>query len=309
MPPSPNLLRQILAILTFAGSSAVASGFKLAPSVAVLDFKERGLSRSFADSIAARLSLEMARTGAFRLPEESEAGRREGKQDLCMLWGCAIRIGQERHVERFVVGSVEIERGILVLTTRMMDVNRKAPLGKIVFRTDMGRADLLHRGSMKVAETFALDEKRLDSARSGIGSAASAARDDRLRKEMLQANQKPWAITSGSTFVAADFLFAVGIFLEARRVQRCSAEFLEFFTAPEGGTSQESSCSDSHLVPNAWVGSGLALGGIALVSGAMTIRYGLQLRELARKPTVELSFRPSMDPTSGALGLATRLEF
>lgn len=296
----PVSIRQILTSLLFA----VACAWSVAPdrprTVAVLDFKGRGVSREFADSVADRLSQVLRETGRFDARDRDsvsgwrDRGRGGGFLARCDEWDCAIRAGRVMGVERTILGAVSAEGSVLRLSVRMMDVEREVPLEKQEFRTDRGSKDALGRGCSVLAAAFAAQEP---SRGSTVAPEAALASPDRIRIARTEKELRLWRRTAGATAIAGGVALAIGGALFVGNSTGCAF-------------SGEGPCKEpDRTLQNVLIASGVVLEGVAIASGIAAIARSRELRALERRMSSEISWVPWWNPATGSLGCATRLEF
>lgn len=318
MIPFPRMTRQFLASLMMASACALCA----APSVAVLDFTARGVTTDFANAVADRLSHALRDSGTFRVLDRNrvsswrDLSRGGGYLARCDQWDCAIRAGRVMQVDRIVIGSVEAEGERIVLSARMMDIWAGVPMAKVVFRSDSGAPYLLGRGTSTFAAQFAREQRQIDSARRGTGSITSIGRINRLKVQALEEKRQSWAIVAGVSGVGGVALVGTGFVLAIRETVGCAignamgAAYDDDMDDTENENEpEEPSCPENTSVPITLMRTGVVLGAVAVVSGVMAAKYGMDLQSLNKASTVNLSWAPLLDPTSGTVGLATRLEF
>lgn len=305
MPASrlPGLLRRILvSALLFPGFASIASAAPV-PSVAVLDFRGRGVSASFADSVSDALSAALQATGRFRALDRDSVsswrdhGRGGSFLARCGDWECAIRAGRVMEVDRVVIGAVDAEGSSLRVSVRMMDVRRDLPLEQRESRWRRGSGGGIGGAIDSLAAGFAMLEPLPASAAEEALPSGEPPAPDRQKVGQLEKDVRFYRRTAGATAIAGGIALVVGGWLFALNSAGCVY-------------SGEGVCKEpDRTAEHAWLAGGVVLEGFAVVSGIAAAGRGRELRDLRRDTKVALSWAPLWNPRSQAVGLASRLEF
>ena len=313
--------------------------------VAVADFRAPMLSRTEAAALADKFRSVLGQDRRLRvLDRELFAGLRNsndfGPLAQCTQLGCALDIGRQFGAEAVVIGAVSRKGRGLVLTIRLVDVEEKALRQKLASKVHADYDALLARGVPELVARLLDTSSTTAASGGGQPSQPAAVRQnagdapiitasgvDSLRKDsptdtrvgggatkshpssgtikqILPSNNK-LAAAAGIGGALSLGLVVVGAFTTLAAPARCFTEIDTNSTVQSYGECTGSGMGKGEFLMDA----GFVLGGLSALAGVIAVVKQLVPAKQATPSHRGLVFVPQLDLISGAVGLATRLDF
>jgi len=313
------------------------------PVVAVADFRATMLSRTEAGALTDSFCSALGANPRHRLVERKLfAGLRNssdfGPLSQCTQLGCALDIGHQMQADAVVLGQVSREGKGLVLTIRLVDVEYGVLGQKFASKVYSGPEALRERGVPELVARL-LDSAdtapEVDSGQSNhsdpsgkpveVASSEDAQKldlsarmvsrhvtDTRLIKkestssQPIPPKQATWDLAKVAAFGAA----ATGVLLVGGVAVALSFPSVCADRASDASSKDDGECIGTMLEAGFFLyRAGLVVGGFTAVAGVLAVVQRLLPAKTEVPPNRRLVLVPQFVPTSGAVGLATRLQF